>query len=273
MVPSIQKAIRVLQLLGKSPALTSSEISAALGLPKSSTHDILSTLEHEELIVKDFHGSRYQLGIRLFELGNLALGKPEIRRVATPYLRRLNADLDETVHLTILDDDQVLYIECFESSKRLRTYSVIGVRAPLHSTAVGKAIMAYLSDAEVDRIIAGRGLERTTEYTITDPQELKKELAATARRGYSIDNVEHEEGVRCVGAALRGHDGEVVASISVSGPTQRVTMSLVPQIAVHVMRAAQEISQRLGYAAQTGSGEVGVGARQPLIEPIITPRT
>jgi IclR family transcriptional regulator, KDG regulon repressor len=249
MVRSVQKAVRVLGLLSEKPGLTISQISQTLSLPKSSTHDILVTLEAEDIIYKETTTAGYHLGMRLFELGNRALGDLEIRKISTQFLQNLNAELDETVHLTVVDNDEVLYIECFESTKRLRTYSVIGVRAPLHNTAVGKAIMAFLPDEEIDRIVADKGLEKSTEQTITDPQELKKELAATVRRGYSIDNSEHEDGIRCVGAPIRSHTGAVIGAISVSGPTQRVTMGKVPQMAIMVARTANEISQRLGYRA------------------------
>lgn len=246
MVPSVQKAVRILELIAKEPGLTVSKVSERLGLPKSSAHDILATLEDESLVFRTHAGGGLHLGIRLFELGNKSLGDFEIRKASEASLRWLNKELDETVHLTILDNDEVLYVECFESTKRLRIYSVIGVRAPLHCTAVGKAIMAYLPEAEVDRIVAERGLPKMTENTIIDAQELKKELVATVRRGYAIDNSEHEEGVRCVAAPIRSRSGEVIASISVSGPDQRIAMGDVPQLAILVVKAANEISLRMG---------------------------
>ena len=246
-VRSVLKAVRILETVGSSRGITVTELAETLELPKSSTHDILSTLEQEGLIGKDHELNRYHLGLRLFELGNLALEDLEIRRVATPYLRRLNSELDETVHLTVLEDDEVLYVECFESTKRLRTYSVIGVRAPLHCTAVGKAILAGLPETEADRIIKQHGLPRFTDSTITETSALRVELEKITQRGYSIDNIEHEEGVRCVGAAIRDHAGSAVGSISVSGPTQRIRMNDIGRFGGIVSGTANEISARLGF--------------------------
>ena len=143
MVNSVLRAVKLLEYLGKNEGRTVTHISKTLGYPKSTTHEILATLEHENLVSKDQHNC-YHLGLKLFELGSMAQTDLEIRRVAAPFLKQLNAELDETVHLTVLEENEVLYVECLESSKRLRTYSVLGVRAPLYCTSVGKAILAFL---------------------------------------------------------------------------------------------------------------------------------
>lgn len=222
-------------------------ISKLLELPKSSVHDILTTLHNDGLVEKDCDRNHYSLGLKLFELGNMARANLELRRIATPFLRSLNEEFDETVHLTILDGWEVLYIECFESAKQLRTYSVIGVRAPLHCTAVGKAILAFFTEKQVSQMIKAMGLPRFTDNTITDRMQLEKELAAIRRRGYAVDNAEHEEGVRCIGAPIHNHEAQVVASISVSGPTQRMTAQRVEQIGGLLMDRTAEISRRLGF--------------------------
>lgn len=246
-VHSVARAIQILSLLGDEPGLSVTQVSERLGIPKSSAHDLLSTLESERLVQREKDLNKYHLALRLFELGNLALGDFEVRKIAEPLIKRLNELLDETVHLTILENDEVLYVDCFESTKRLRTYSVIGVRGPLHSTAVGKAILAVLPEPEVDRIIHEKGLERSTANTIVDPVELKKDLKATVKRGYSIDDAEHEEGVRCVGAPLMNYSNQVIGSISASGPLQRMKKDELPQIGRTVADTALEISRRLGF--------------------------
>jgi IclR family KDG regulon transcriptional repressor len=246
-VKSVLRAVRILESFDREEGMTVTEISRRLGLPKSSVHDILSTLVMEGILEKDSDNSRYHLGLKLFELGDKARSSLEIRKVATPFLKSLNSELDETVHLTVLDEGEVLYIECFESTKRLRTYSVIGVRAPLHCTAVGKAIMAFLPIEEVEKIIQKKGLEKFTENTIVDKEKLLDELERIRKRGYAVDNMEHEEHVRCVGAPVFNYDGRGVASISISGPSQRVTEEMVPEIAKMVISTTREISKRLGY--------------------------
>ncbi len=246
-VRSVQNAIRILDILGRSEGLGVTRISQLLNLPKSSVHDILSTLQSEGLVEKNYERNNYCLGLKLFELGNMARNNLELRRIATPFLKSLNHDLDETVHLTILDGWEVLYIECFESTKRLRTYSVIGVRAPLHCTAVGKAILAFFDEEQVDQMIKAMGLPRFTANTITDRKALDREMALIRERGYSVDNMEHEEGVRCVGAPIRNHEGEVIASISVSGPSQRMVPDKDGETGRLVIGKAEEISRRLGF--------------------------
>ena len=265
-VNSVSKAIMILSLLGSRPGLTLQRICDLLSLPKSSAYSILATLEKEGLVERESGVKTYHLGIRLFEIGNLALGDYEIRRTAEPYIRRLNEELDETVHLTIPIGGEVLYIDCYESTKRLRTYPVIGVRAPMHSTAVGKDVLAYLPEREVERIILEKGLERSTVNTITDPSALRVELAETIARGYSIDDEEHEEGVRCVGAPILDYTGSVVASISVSGPVQRMPDAEIPKTGTLVARTALEISRKLGYPRHILTRETGPTSRGSIEE-------
>jgi IclR family KDG regulon transcriptional repressor len=246
-VKSVYRAVKILDFLSSQSEKSVTEISKSLNFPKSSVHEIISTLLEEGILGKDSDRNRYSLGLKLFELGKQAQANLEISKVAIPSLRGLHEQLDETVHLTLLDGKEVLYIECFESTKRLRTYSVIGVRAPLHCTAVGKAILAYLDEGEVEEVIQSMGLPRFTDNTITDREALKREIRKIKGCGFATDNMEHEEGVCCVGAPIRNHTGKVVASISVSGPSQRMTSSRLEEFAPLVMDRAAEISRRLGY--------------------------
>jgi DNA-binding IclR family transcriptional regulator len=247
LVKPVHNAIRILEVLGQEQGMGVTQISKLLQMPKSSVHDILSTLHNDGLVEKDGERNHYSLGLRLFELGNMARANLELRRIAIPSMRSLNADLDETVHLTILDGWEVLYIECFESVKQLRTYSVIGVRAPLHCTAVGKAILAFFTDKQVDQMIKAMGLPRFTKNTITDRHRLDKEMIETRRLGYAVDDAEHEEGMRCIGAPIHNHEAAVMASISVSGPSQRMTPERDKEVGELVMSKTAEISRSLGY--------------------------
>lgn len=246
MVKSVFRAIKILELLGETSGVNVTDISKRLNFPKSSTHEILSTLEKENIIAKD-HYNEYHLGLKLFELGSMARADLEIRRAANPFLKKLNTELDETVHLTVLEGNQILYIDCLESSKRLRTYSVLGVRAPLYCTSVGKAILAFLAEDDLEEILNTIKFEKFTENTITDKTFLKDELRTIAQRGYAVDNMEHEEGLRCVGAPIRNHVGKVFAAISVSGPSQRITLGNISEIGKVVMSQAEKISEQLGY--------------------------
>ena len=177
----------------------------------------------------------------------MAQAELEIRRIAAPCMKQLHIELDETVHLTVLEGNEVLYVDCLESSKRLRTYSVIGVKAPLYCTSVGKAILAFLGDDEIEQMLCITTFEKFTENTIIDKTFLKDELRTIAQRGYAVDNMEHEEGLRCIGAPIRNRMGHVFAAISVSGPSQRITLGNVSEIGKVVMAQAEKISEQLGY--------------------------
>jgi len=262
MVRSVHRAFRILDALGERGAMKMSDISRELRMPKSTLHEIINTLEEIGIVAKDSERVTYSLGIRLFELGQVAQENLEVTRVSRPVIERLNKQFDETVHVTVLEDDEVLYIDCFESTKRLRTYSVIGVRAPLHCTAVGKAILAYLPETEVERIVAERGLPHFTATTITDRARLDEERENTRSRGYSIDDAEHEPGVRCVGAPIFDHRGKVFASISLSGPDQRLTHEMVGELGTTVRQAADEISRRLGYRQPRAATRAGTAYRE-----------
>jgi DNA-binding IclR family transcriptional regulator len=189
------------------------------------------------------------LGVKLVELGNRARLELDICRIAAPFLQGLNVEFDETVHLTVLDRDEVLYVDCIESQRRLRTYSVIGVRAPLYCTSVGKAILAYQKESEIRRIAREKGLARITATTIDSEDRLFAELARVRERGYAIDDMEHEDHLRCVGAPIRNARGEVFASLSLSGPAERNTYERIESMAPSVLRAVTEISRRLGWRA------------------------
>lgn len=246
-VKSVYRAVKILEAFNADEGMTVTEISKRFNFPKSSVHQILNTLTNENMLTKDPVTNKYYLGIKLFILGDKIRANLEIRKVATPLLKKLKKTFDETVHLTVLDNDEALYIECMESSRLLRTFSILGYRAPLHCTAVGKAMMAHLPEEDLNRVIRTKGLTKFTKNTITDKKRLLKELKSVVNKGYSVDNIEHEQGVRCVGAPIRNHKSQVFAAISVTWPSQRLKLNRVPQIAKAVIATADEISRRLGY--------------------------
>jgi IclR family KDG regulon transcriptional repressor len=258
LVNSVDRAIRLLDALADEGSFSLAGLAEVVGAPKTTVLDIVRTLEARGMVQRDADTGSYSLGLHTIELGYAAVSSFGIRRIVAPVLQSLNARLDETVHLTVLDEDQVLYVDCYESTKRLRTYSVIGIRAPLHCTSVGKAILAWLPDERRDRLIETIEYTPFTANTITGPVPLRDELAATRRRGYSIDDVEHEEGVRSVGAPDFDHRGDVVASVSVSGPTQRIREEIVPDLARTLTEATAEMSRRLGFKSRepSPSGEI-----------------
>jgi DNA-binding IclR family transcriptional regulator len=259
-VRSVHRAIQILESFHEGSSPTVTELSRTLKMPKSSVYELVSTLAAEGLVKKEASSNRYRLGLRLVELARAASHDLDVCQVARPFIEKLRDKLNETVQLTILDGDQILYVDGCESSQRLRTFYDPGDRAPAYCTALGKAILAYLPARETERFLRRKSLRPFTARTLTDPAALRRDLALTAARGYSIDNMEHEEGVRCVAAPIRNSEGRPFASISVSGPAHRLTASRDAEIADRVMAVAEEVSRRLGYwpvASQPVRKEVG----------------
>ena len=229
------------------------ELSERLDLHKSTIHRLLMVLERHRLVERRPETGKYGLGLKLFELGQNAFVRFGIGERARPHLERLAAEAGETAHLCTLDDDEVLYLEKVEPTRTIRVPSGVGHRNPAHCTAVGKALLAELPDAELDALVRRRGLKQHTPNTITTHAELRRELRAIRERGYSIDDEEIEEGLRCVGAPVRDHSGRVVASISVAGPAFRLTRARTTAVARLVTKAADALSAELGYrASKTG---------------------
>mgnify|MGYP006288775631 FL=1 len=253
-VRSVKRAILVLELLSERHRLNATEITKTTGFPKSTVHDLLATLESERLVHRDPDSNRFSLGFKLFGLGNAARLDMDLRRIAYPYLQEINRRLDETAQLAVLDGYEVVYLEAIESSKRLRTYSVIGVRAPAYCSAVGKSILAFRPADEVDDYLSRVELEPFTETTITDPDTFRAELETVRQRGFGIDDREHEEWVRCLGAPIMDFTGHAVAGISITGPSQRLSEERDRELIAPILDATRAISERIGHSSGFDAG-------------------
>ena len=248
---SVKKAIEILEALAKREnGVGITQLSKQLDLPKSTIHQILSTLKSVRFAEQNPEDRKYHLGLRIFELGNIFQSQLQLRKIVHPYLYNLSGKTDETTYLVVLENDRIVYIDCVESTARLRAHPLFGIRVPLHCTSLGKAIMAFLPEQKINEIIHENGLERFTDNTITDSQILKRELKEIRKRGYATDNMEHEEGIRCVGAPIRNHRKKVFAAISVSGPSQRFDPPRIQTMAKLVIEASEEISRKMGYKKQ-----------------------
>jgi DNA-binding IclR family transcriptional regulator len=198
--------------------------------------------------------------MRLFELGSRAVARVDVRERAEPFLRRLVVETGETAHIALLSGGEMLSVINVESRKKLRTPTTVGGRTPVHCTAVGKAVLAYLPDHELELLLARLRFERFTRRTITTRRALRAELDRVRALGYAVDNEEIEEGLRCVGAPIRDSAGRVAAAISVAGPVFRMTDERLPELSRSVVEAARDLSADLGYSeerravAKTGRG-------------------
>lgn len=243
----IDRVIDILETFTRiGPDLGVSEISRALDLKKATAHRLLASLRRRGIVAQDPVTRRYRLGLKLWELGAMATIQVDWVDRVHGDLERLTNATGETAHLAILSDGQILYVDKVESSHSLRMPSQVGRRNPVHCTGVGKAQVAFLSDEVLAGIIARRGLAPFTTNTLTDPAELRAELAKVRARGYAVDNEEIEEGLVCIGAPVRDHAGHVVAGVSIAGPSSRLRPVTIPGHARSVVDAALAMSSTLG---------------------------
>ena len=245
-VQVLDRAFAIIDALAETREDASlAEIAAIVKMHKSTVHRLMMNLERHRLVDRDQTG-HYRLGMKLYDLGIRAFSRFDIRLRARPHLEKLMSNTEETVHLCILDDGEMLYVDKVEPKRSIRMSSTVGRRNAVHCTAVGKAVLAALPEVVVDQIIAQRGLRRFTARTLTTPAELKSELREIRRRGYAIDDEENEEGVRCIGAMVRDYSGRPAAAISVSAPSFRMSREKLRVLAPIVCETARAVSLEWG---------------------------
>ena len=244
----IDRAAQILDCFGfDHQELSVSEIGAKTGLHRSTAHRILMALEYNDLIKQNPSTGKYHLGIKLFKLGHQAVSQLNLREICRPFLSRLMNDTKETIHLAVLDDDQVLYLDKVEGPHALRMPSRVGRYIPTYCTSLGKAMLSCLDDQEVKSILRKQTLKPHTENTVKNINQLLADLGSVRKRGYAVDNEEIEIGLRCVGAPLRDYTGGMVGAISVAAPSARLSEKNTPVIGRMVIAIAAGISQKLGF--------------------------
>jgi len=244
----LDKTFSILDILlqhGSSMHMT--EITEKLGLYPSTIHRILDTLKHRGYVEQDPKTQKYRLGLKLLELGMAKLHQMDLVKEATPYLKELVKLCNETVHLGILEEGEVLYLAKEESSQTIRMISYVGKRAPLYCTALGKILLAYMSEEEREKILQNREFPRLTENTITDKEELEKELNRIKKQGFALDREENEKDVRCMAAPIRNYQEKVIAAISISSPIFRINKDVQNNLKKAILETSKKISERLGY--------------------------
>jgi DNA-binding IclR family transcriptional regulator len=246
---SLRRALSILLELGADSTpqagLTLIELAAALELNRSTLLRLLAPLVETRLVERDPGTSRYRLGSRNAQLGQVFLERLDRRRVAHEVLVDLVRQCGETVHLVNAELPEVVYIDKIDSPQAVRMHSRIGNRMPCYSTSVGKAILAHADEATVEMVVRN-GMPARTPTTITTAEGLRSDLALIRERGYALDDSENEPDIRCVAAPLFDHAGEVSSAISISGPAHRVTPEREAELGRLVAVAADEISRRLG---------------------------
>lgn len=246
---SLMKVMRVLECFSVNDrALSLSEICERTGFPRSTTHRLMASLKEVGFLDQDRERDKYRLGLKLFELGNIVLMNLDLHREARPIVESLKRMTGQMVHLAIFDGQSAVVIHRADPAPDHAPTSTSIENAPVHCTSVGKAILAWQPDAVIQRVI-NTGLRAYTDATITTGPALLEELERTRQRHYAIDDGEHQPGLRCVGAPIRGQNGQVIAGISVSGPSWQINISDVEELSKVVIHHANLIAQRLGYHA------------------------
>lgn len=245
-VQALDRALDLLEQLAHHPrGLALGTLASRSGLHKSTTHRLLHTLAQRGYVLQSEDGV-YRLGLRLLQLSSSLLEGIDLRAEARPVLQELLDRTNEVVHLVVMEQGEMVYIDKLEGTQTVRMHSSVGKRVPAHCTAVGKSILAHLPEPELDRLLAEKGLPRHTPRTITDPEELRRHLRQVREAGYALDLEENEQGIVCVAAPVSNHHGQVVAAISISAPAMRMGGGRIEELIPLVRQAAGRISARLG---------------------------
>lgn len=250
-INSLQRGLSLLNLFaGVESTLNFTQIAGMSGLPSSTLHRFLVNLQSAGYLSCD-EGGNYRLGVSCVFLGQAAIGSLDVRLMSRPFLQELNRRTRETIHLTVRDGLSAVYVEKIDSPEQLRIHSRIGASVPLHCTAVGKVLLAFLPEAEQAAILERLELKRCTVNTVGNLQELQAELQRVRKNGYALDLEEHEPHIRCVAAPIWDHTGAIHASLSITGPAVRMTMARLRELAPLIQEAGLDISRELGFR-QTG---------------------
>jgi DNA-binding IclR family transcriptional regulator len=246
-IAAVGKALDVLEAFEGRASLSVTELARTLGQPTSSVFRLVATLVGRGYLENAEQPDRYRLGLRLARVARDALARSTLRDLARPYLRGLRDDFGHSVNLAAYAGGEAIYIDVLPSVHPFRMEEVPGSRAPLHATAAGKAIAAWLPEPELARALDAAGLPAFTPSTLTTRSQLREELQRVRERGFAVDDQEREPGVRCVAAAIRGTHGTVEGSVSVSTASVRLPDDLIPRVAAAVRQACDAISDGRGY--------------------------
>jgi IclR family acetate operon transcriptional repressor len=245
---AVERTLLILEAAAqREGGLSNADFSRKLKIPKSSASYILRTLVQHGYLRRDKEDGRYRLGMKVLTLSRGALSGVDVCSVALPIMRHLVEQIHITTHLAILDHNEAVYVEKVEAQSFVKMDTWIGRRMEVHTTGVGKAILAFLDVKEQEAILRQRGLKKLTPLTITSIPKLMREFDHIRQVGYAVDDEENSLGVRCVGAPIFNAAGRIEASIASTGTITDVTRDAVPRLAEMVKEAARRISHQIGY--------------------------
>lgn len=241
---TVGKACDVLDLVaGFERPVRFAELLERSDFPKATLYRFLQTLTNQHMLSYDPERQTYAPGLRLVRLAHVAWTQSSLAPVARGHIDALSHALGETVHLAQLDSNQVLYVDKRNADQPVEMYSQAGKVGPAYCTGVGKAMLAYLPDDQLDRAISQQSFHRFTPHTLTSPEDLRRELRAIRARGYAFDREEHEPGIICIAAPILTPRGRVLGALSITGPTSRTSLAQLEKWAPRVMQAAADIGR------------------------------
>ncbi|WP_422124340.1 IclR family transcriptional regulator [Planococcus sp. X10-3] len=251
-IQSVERSLRILDLFDEyDKELKLIEIAERMDLHKSTVHSLLKTLQKHHYIEQNSENGKYFLGMKLFERGHYVIQNLDLRALAREHLVKLSKETGRTVHLVIQDGKEGIYIDKVESSSATVLYSRIGRRVPIHSSGVGKALVAFKDPVELEKILDGYEYAKHTKNTLTDKETFLKELETIREQGFAIDDEENEPGVFCVALPIRDYTGQVIAAISSSTTASHLSNTELERIIDSLKTTATELSRKLGYDFQS----------------------
>lgn len=230
MVAAVGRPVRFTDLLARSE------------YPKATLYRLIQTLTHQGMLAYDPDRQTYALGVRLVRLAHAAWATSSLAPLARPYLDELSAETGETIHLAQMDNGQVLYVDKRNAAKPVEMFAQAGKVGPAYCTGVGKAMLAYLSEDEVERAIQRQSFHRFTEHTLDSPEKLRAELQAIRARGHAYDREEHEPGIICCAVPILSRTGRVIGALSVTSTTSRTTLTELDARAGRIKQTAAQIA-------------------------------
>lgn len=244
---ALRRGLSILdQFSGRAGELGVNELARLVGMHKSTVSRLCATLENAGYLERDASTGRFRLGARIYQLAGATTSTTDVRLVARPVMLELVENSSETATLGVREGKDIVTIDVVDGLNYMRMATRVGMRTQLHASAVAKAILAWMPEAEVDELLADWPMAALTPNTITDGATLKHRLAEVRERGFAFDEEELEVGLRCVAAPIRDPLGRVVAGLSISGPRHRMTEEAMQRFGALVRDAAEKISARLG---------------------------
>ncbi|MCP4319090.1 MAG: IclR family transcriptional regulator [Hyphomicrobiales bacterium] len=248
-VKALERALILLRTVADADAMSLTDLSQRVGMPASTAHRLLVTLQNFGYLEFNEDTQLWTIGVEAFRIGGSFSRRIKVVEAGRPMLRALMEQTGETANMAVADDGDVVFVSQVETHEPIRAFHRPGTRAHMHSSGIGKALLAHLDAEGLDKWMGRKGLSIYTENTIADPDELRREMATIRERGWAIDNEERTLGMRCVAASVYNEFGEAIAGISVSGPSVRIPDTVLTEYGVLVRRAADEITESIGGVA------------------------